>query len=117
MTKYEKFFHKGITKKEFIQNVLKEFPTYNPSSIRRRYYDVNKKHSPAEITNRSTPIYFPENELKEPISLQKMLIIDAKRMKYKITKEFLLKHGFKQYEINWLIKNKEITYEDDESDE
>jgi len=33
---------------------------------------------------------------------------DMKRMKYKITKEFLRKYGYNYDEINWLEKHGEI---------
>ena len=102
---YKEFFIKSYTKNEFIKLVLDKYPYLNPHSLKRRYYDLKKNNPPKLIFLRSN---ISTKEVIEPIILKKLLIADAKRLNYKITKPFLLSHGFTEYEINWLIKKGEI---------
>lgn len=104
--KYQEEYNKTKNKKEFIELVLKNYPKLKYVTANRRYYDYHKNK--IDIKHK-----YPKDEKIEPEMLKKLLIQDAKRFGYKITREFLQKYGFKPYEINWLEEHNEL----DEVDE
>ena len=94
--KYQKEFNKSKNKEGFIKLVLHNYPQIKRSTANRRYYDyhVENKHN---INEKETLTY-----------LHQILLKDAKRYKMKITRGFLLKLGFTNYEINWLEDKQEL---------
>lgn len=105
---YKQFFDINQTKEQFIKSVLQKYPYLKPQSIKRRYYDLRKTDSPKPVVLRSNIFNIADDETNEPPLLKKLILQDAKRLNYKITKNFLLQHGFNIYEINWLMKKNEV---------
>ncbi len=94
--KYQTEYDNSKSKKEFIKLVLKNYPKLKYSTAERRYYDYKVK------------LKYPSDEKTEPSILKMLLLQDAKKLKQKITREFLLIYGFTPYEINWLEEKKLI---------
>lgn len=109
---YEEIFNVSISKKDFTEAMSREFTKLKISTIERRYYEYKRSPNRRVLKNNaSSQLLISEDEIQPPTRLQQLLLQDAKRMKYKITKEFLEKHGFKPYQINWLIMRGEIKNE------
>lgn len=105
--KYEEIYKKTNTKNEFVNVAMKKFPDIKKETAVRRYYDVRKKiKTPKTVI--IEPIEISNVEYIKPDYLKMLVINDMKRLKIKITKEILKKHGFKNEEINWLIKNEMV---------
>lgn len=107
---YKEIFNVSISKKDFTEAMLRQFPSLKIKTIERRYYEFKKtpNHRVLVDKNTSSQIFISDDEIQEPNHLQKLLLQDAKRLNIKITKNFLEHHGFRPYEINWLIKRKEL---------
>lgn len=99
--KYQNEFDKSKNKEEFIKLVLKKYPKIKYITAKRRYYDYYKI------------LKYKYDEKEELTILHKILLADAKKYNIKITKEFLFRYGFTQYEINWLEDKQQL----EESDE
>jgi len=120
-------------KEDFIKLLLNKYPILKPQTAERRYYDVknipikiktvktNKKvKKKAEIKKEEQtkpqikikPKYDDEN--KQHVSDLKMLMLtDMIRFNIKMTRKYLHKYGFSDYEINWLDDNGHIYLEDE----
>jgi hypothetical protein len=113
---YKEIYNVSTNKKDFIENMSKEFPLLKITTIERRYYEFNHLTPDIISLKHISSQFILDDEIKEPSQLQQLLIQDAKRFKYKITRQFLEQHGFRPYEINWLIKRNEV-YDDREDSE
>lgn len=104
---YKNIFDKTTNKEQFIQLMIKTFPELKLATIKRRYYDFTAPF-PKVAISRNISYNFSKDELIEPSMLKKLIIEDAKRLKYKITENFLRQNGFNQAEINWLLMKGEV---------
>jgi len=106
---YKELFNVSTSKKDFTEAMLREFPLLKISTIERRYREFKRSFNQHILKNNiSSQLFLQDDEMQEPIRLQQLLLSDAKRMNFKITRQFLEQHGFKPYEINWLIKRNEL---------
>lgn len=93
--KYEDEYINTSSKSQFVVLLLNKY-NIKKSTAERRFYDLRKKFG------KQKEYKYLMNEKKEPDKLKMMTFNDMKRFKFKITKEFLKKHGFNIMEINWL---------------
>jgi hypothetical protein len=84
----------------------KKYKYLTKSTILRRYYDCKKI---LEKINISTNVikhvvwkYAGQDKIN-PHPLKLIMIKDMIRLKMKIDRNYLLKHGFSNLEINWLV--------------
>jgi len=83
------------TKEKFIELFKKNYPNLKEQTAKRRFYDLRKKFGVQSGK-------FQQTE-KKPLRLQKTIQLnDMKKYGIKINKDYLFKHGFTVYEINWL---------------
>jgi len=106
MMKYLKEYNVTTNKQEFVELVLKNYSNIKRKTADRRYYDYQKYKKENKYNN---------DEKIEPNMLNKLLLKDAKKYGKLITRNFLLKHGFKPFEINWLDEYKQLDEEVDEN--
>lgn len=57
-------------------------------------------------------IEFPKDEILVPDIMKMKELEDMKRLKYKLTRSFLVRYGFYNYEINWLLMQGEDIEDD-----
>lgn len=93
----------GKTKQEYKDNYTGHLKR---SSLERTYYKIKNYLSDITITIEEAEIQeFPKDELMVPSAIKLLELKDMKRMNYKIDRAFLLKYGFYNYEINYLLQN------------
>jgi hypothetical protein len=51
---------------------------------------------------------YETDEKRQPNYLKIIRLKDMKRLKYDLSRKYLMQHGFDAYEINWLVDNKLI---------
>lgn len=116
--KYQAEFNISKSKSEFINILIRKYHT-KASTAERRYYDYRKKLSPLKKENSVRPvtttvvphnINIVEGDVAQPEMIKMLMLKDMIRLNMKITREFLLKHGFKPNEINWLLINNKIEW-------
>lgn len=109
---YKEIFDVSTSKKDFTEAMSRQFPKLKITSIERRYREFKRSPNRSVLKHpikaNTSSLFLPEDEIQEPTRLQQLLLSDAKRMNFKITRQFLEQHGFKPYEINWLIKKDEL---------
>lgn len=107
------------TKEGFIKLLLKKQPHLNPKTAERRYYDVKTiplkeekeiKKKPKIQTEPEKKVELKhkkyDDEYKTPVNDFKILMLnDMNRFNIRITRKYLNKYGFSDYEINWLEEN------------
>lgn len=91
--KYINEYNKSQNIKDFVKLLVKN--GVKETTAKRRYYDYRQKFGKKENYESTSKI--------KPNYLKLIEINDIKRLQKNITREFLLKHGFNNYEINWLI--------------
>jgi len=95
----------GKTKKEYKDNYTGHL---KPSSLERTYYKTKNMFSGISFTIEEEDIpEYPPDELLPLRYMKQLEYNDMKRLKKNITRTFLHKYGFYEYEINQLIQNGE----------
>lgn len=105
MKKYELEYKQSLTKIEFVHRLLKKYKGMIKKTAERRWYDF-------KVAKLKLKPEFENHELDMPEKIKMLLFNDMKKYKIKLTKSYLIKYGFEQKEINWLIKNGEIIEDD-----
>lgn len=93
--KYKNEYNNTLNKNEFVEMVLENYPNIKEATAKRRYYDMKKLYGVQSGR-------YTLNEKTKPRSLKILELKDMKRLNKKITKEYLIKYGFNDMEINWL---------------
>lgn len=121
IVKYFEIFLESTDRKSFILKAIKEYPHLKRETF-KRYYDYYEKHVIGKTPNYSGTKYkkkepiVPELILKKPkkqkyllhekLEPSRLKVLDLKdmfRYGYILDRDFLMKHGFKDMEVNWLI--------------
>jgi len=105
---YQDEYKETINKKSFMKLVLKRYPKLKESTAQRRWYDCKKVLGEQQDEPIQKSVFAEDIPVSKPPTLKMIQFEDMKRMKYKITKEFLRKYGYNYDEINWLEKHGEI---------
>ena len=114
-------------KEDFINLLLKNKPELKRKTAERRYYDVknikveqnnikNKKEDKKKLPEENKPLNkekYDKEYKKEVSDMKRLMLQDMLRYNIKITRPYLKKYGFIDYEINWLEDNGFIVLEED----
>lgn len=101
--KYDKEYKITNNKYKFIQLLLSKYPI-KPATAERRYYELRKKYKDSKKTKPYTPPIHPD-EVVKPSHTRFLELEDMKRMNVPLTKKNLMRYGFLEYEINWLVEH------------
>jgi len=107
--KYEIEYKAAEDREAFVYLVRKNHKVKKATAI-RRYYDLRKVFG--ELPYKTQPkdeedMMYPESMKSEPSHMKKMMLSDMKKLGHKLTRKFLRKYGFGEYEMNWLEDNGE----------
>jgi hypothetical protein len=92
----------NYNKKSFINFLLKK--RYKADTAKRYYYFVHNYKQPQTVIE---PVFeeFSREEVQKPHILKLLTYKDLIRYYKEVDRKLLLKHGFTNLEINWLILN------------
>jgi len=108
MAKYYKDYLIAKEKEEFVKLLWNRYKVKRETAV-RRWYDVRQiGNANIKIEQKSIkPVeVYVDTDSKMPDIIKMQTLNDMKRYGYKLTKLFLRKHGFSEYEINW-VESKE----------
>jgi len=106
---YDKYKNNRL---KFIKEILKEKPHLKKNSAQRYF---NRMQEDRSIKKKLRPIIrkeFHKDFKIQPSYIKLMEFDDMQKMGYKPTPNMLVKYGYKQFEINWLIENRQV-YQDE----
>lgn len=90
------------TKEEFISVISNKYKHLKISSIERIWRKFKSQYPKVFVQSQQ---YYQTHEKKVVDIFKLIQIDDMKKYKINITREYLIKHGFTNTEINWLIDN------------
>ena len=98
--KYKSEYLSTGTKIKFKILMKSTYPHLKESTIERRFYDLKKA-----LGNQPKVLYFDYMEVKKPNHTKMLELQDMINMRIRISRENLMKYGFKYDEVNWIQKN------------